>query len=125
MSEGLPGKGQITLEGNGRSRIVTFDAAAPEADMTATLAIAQDDSFEEVLGRLLHAFGYDYSGPFLEFYQPGAPFTILIEGYYIARDTGPLLVAGDDIGPRLKAMLAGRGIEVVTCLLPEDTSRRP
>jgi len=123
--EGFHGKGRITLEGNGRSRLVTFVAAAAEADRTDSLTIAPDDSLELVLARLLHTFGYDYSGPFLEFYQPGARFTILIDGYYIARDTGPLVVTGDDIGPRLKAMLARRGIEVVTCLLPEDTSRRP
>ncbi len=121
--EGFHGKDRITLEGNGRSRLVTFVAA--EADRTDSLTIAPDDSLELVLARLLHTFGYDYSGPFLEFYQPGARFTILIEGYYIARDTGPLVVTGDDIGPRLKAMLAGRGIEVITCLLPEGTSRRP
>lgn len=123
--EGFHGKGRITLEGNGRSRLVTFVAAAPEADRADSLTIAPDDSLELVLARLLHTFGYDYSGPFLEFYQPGARFTILIDGYYIARATGPLVVTGDDIGPRLKTMLARRGIEVVTCLLPEDTSRRP
>ena len=78
-----------------------------------------------VLASLLHRFGFDYSGPFLEFYQPGARFTVLIEGYYVALETGPLVVTGDDIGPRLKAMLPRRGIDTVTCLLPKAAADKP
>jgi hypothetical protein len=91
------------------------------ADGREYLLVTDGDSLEDVIGRMLTLFRFRHSGPKVEFYRPGGRYAIVLPGFYLEGERGPLFLTTEELKQPVSSFLGSRGIEVVTCLLPENT----
>jgi hypothetical protein len=124
---GLAVEADLLLEGRGRSCPIFFGPIESwvsdilSADGREYLVVTDGDSLEDVLARILALFRFPHSGPKVEFYRPGGRYAIVLPGFYLEGENGPFFLTAEELEAPVSAFLASRGIEVVTCLLPDNT----
>jgi hypothetical protein len=116
-------KADLFVEGNDRSVLVSFRDIAPrirralEGRDVVSLVFDDGDPLPHVLGRVLSSFGFSYSGPAVEFFRPDDRFSISVPGFYFLVRGRPTLLTAEALSPRIASLLAGSGIDVVSCVV--------
>jgi hypothetical protein len=116
-------KADLFVEGTDRSVLVSFRDIAPRirtalAGRNVVSLVFQDgDPLPRVLGRVLNSFGLSYSGPAVEFFRPDDRFSISVPGFFFFVRGRPTFLTAEALSPRIASLLAGSGIDVVSCVV--------